>query len=418
MLVQRLCLLRELSRGFSGSLVHGWHGKPSSHRWHGRAPIPRTSGLANEFPSSMGKIKTEAAALAVVHDYAVAHEAAGTGSPGTAPVTGGMAAPPISRASGLVNEFPITIHGFYMEGEVYINAEPDPSAIQECSSMGGTRGFYYDGEVYVDTVSQYSPAQANRSTPNIELGDSTRVGFCVNVHLAFHVESMDGDGKFVDQPGGARDGWRSHATGDWGCPWASRASRFMGDGIVVNDSQSCRLGFCLLHTTGEFVGQTGGARDGWRGHATGDWRAFRASRFMSDSRVSGWLCPTRAAAIHVNPLCCWRDDVDPATAAGAGYVRLAPKASDQRTTEENHNFKQNCLFRIPIALVVIEPVALKLFILKGGSAPVHTGCHVNSTPLPRHFRGSARQGAPPCVIFAQTDVEMHRDEALRARVKQ
>jgi hypothetical protein len=60
----------------------------------------------------------------------------------------------------------------------------------------------------------------------------------------------------------APDGWRGHATGDWGCPWASRASRFMGDGIVVNDSQSCRLGFCLLHTTGEFVGQPGGARDG------------------------------------------------------------------------------------------------------------------------------------------------------------
>jgi hypothetical protein len=89
----------------------------------------------------------------------------------------------------------------------------------------------------------------------------------------FHVESVDGDGKFVDQPGGARNGWRGHATGDWGCPWASRASRFMGDGIVVNDSQSCRLGFYLLLTTG--------------------------------------------------------DDVDPATAAGAGYVRLAPKASDK-----------------------------------------------------------------------------------------
>ncbi|KAJ7889281.1 hypothetical protein B0H14DRAFT_2561782 [Mycena olivaceomarginata] len=415
--VQRLCLLRELSRGFSGSLVHGWHGKPSSHRWHGRAPIPRASGLANEFPSSMEKTKSEAAALTVVHDYAVAHEAAGTGSPGTAPVTGGMAAPPISHASGLVNEFPITIHGFYMEGEVYINAEPEPSAIHECSSMGGTRGFYCDGEVYVDTVSQYSPAQANRSTPNIELGDSTRVGFCVNVHLAFHVESMDGDGKFIDQPGGARDGWRSHAT----CPWASRASRFMGDGIVVNDSQSCRLGFCLLHTTGEFVGQTGGTRDGWRGHATGDWRAFRASRFMSDSRVSGWLCPTGAAAIHVNPLCCWRDDVDPATAAGAGYVRLAPKASDQRTTEENvrygcllqimgchieahlpvpvlltsssitaghqHDFKQNCLFRIPIALVVIEPVALKLFILKGGNA------HATAAPTSAAVRVRGRRPA-------------------------
>ncbi|KAJ7780883.1 hypothetical protein B0H14DRAFT_2631049 [Mycena olivaceomarginata] len=38
------------------------------------------------------------------------------------------------------------------EGEVYINAEPDASAIPECSSVGGTRGFYYDGEVYVDTV--------------------------------------------------------------------------------------------------------------------------------------------------------------------------------------------------------------------------------------------------------------------------
>ncbi|KAJ7830095.1 hypothetical protein B0H14DRAFT_3143689 [Mycena olivaceomarginata] len=86
-------------------------------------------------------------------------------------------------------------------------------------------------------------------------------------------QSVDGDGKFVDQPGGARNGWRGHATGDWGCPWASRASRFMGDGIVVNDSQSCRLGFYLLLTTG--------------------------------------------------------DDVDPATAAGAGYVRLAPKASDK-----------------------------------------------------------------------------------------
>ncbi|KAJ7893175.1 hypothetical protein B0H14DRAFT_3427656 [Mycena olivaceomarginata] len=94
-------------------------------------PIPRASGLANEFPSSMEKTKTEAAALTVVHDYAVAHEAAGTGSPGTAPITGGMAAPPIPRASGLVNEFPITIHGFYMEGEMYINAEPDPSAIPQ-----------------------------------------------------------------------------------------------------------------------------------------------------------------------------------------------------------------------------------------------------------------------------------------------
>ena len=131
-------------------------------------PIPRASGLANEFPSSMEKTKTEAAALTVVHDYAVAHEAASTRSPGTAPVTGGMAASPIPCASGLVNEFPITIHGFYMEGEVYINAEPDASAIPECSSVGRTRGFYYDGEVYVDTVSRYSPAQANRSTPNIE----------------------------------------------------------------------------------------------------------------------------------------------------------------------------------------------------------------------------------------------------------
>ncbi|KAJ7789681.1 hypothetical protein B0H14DRAFT_3502734 [Mycena olivaceomarginata] len=110
-------------------------------------PIPRASGLANEFPSSKEKIKTEAAALTVVHDYAVAHEAAGTGSPGTAPVTDGMAALPIPRASGFVNEFPKP------EGEVYINAEPDASAIPECSSVGGTRGFYYDGEVYVDTVS-------------------------------------------------------------------------------------------------------------------------------------------------------------------------------------------------------------------------------------------------------------------------
>ncbi|KAJ7908054.1 hypothetical protein B0H13DRAFT_1879056 [Mycena leptocephala] len=74
-------------------------------------PIPRTSGFANEFPSSMEKTKTEAAALTVVHDYAVAHKAAGTGSPGTAPVTGGMAAPPIPRASGLVTEFPITSRG-------------------------------------------------------------------------------------------------------------------------------------------------------------------------------------------------------------------------------------------------------------------------------------------------------------------
>ncbi|KAJ7933506.1 hypothetical protein B0H13DRAFT_1856014 [Mycena leptocephala] len=98
------------------------------------------------------------------------------------------------------------------------------------------------------------------------------------------------DGKFGDQPGGTRDGWRGHATGDWSCPWASRAGRFMGDGIVVNDSQSCRLGFCLLHTTGEFVGKPGGARDGWRGHAPGDWRASRSSCFMSDSRVA--KCPT------------------------------------------------------------------------------------------------------------------------------
>ncbi|KAJ7893877.1 hypothetical protein B0H14DRAFT_2559505 [Mycena olivaceomarginata] len=145
-------------------------------------PIPRDFGLANEFPSSMEKTKTEAAALTVVHDYAIAHEAAGTGSPGTAPVTGGMAAPPIPRASGLVNEFPITIHGFYMEVEVHMcTLTQNPTSVLSPSAPAWAepvdftmteRAHLISLDIHIDAASKLSREMSDCKIHGF--------GFCVN----------------------------------------------------------------------------------------------------------------------------------------------------------------------------------------------------------------------------------------------
>ncbi|KAJ7863227.1 hypothetical protein B0H13DRAFT_1899741 [Mycena leptocephala] len=99
--------------------------------------------------------------------------------PWTATVTGGMAEPTIPHACGLVDEFPFTTLGFYMEGEAYIIMESDASAIPQCSSTGkpvkkvreGERASEFGDEIHSD-VWGLAPSLSPR--PGHKLGHKLR----------------------------------------------------------------------------------------------------------------------------------------------------------------------------------------------------------------------------------------------------